>query len=105
MSRARASSRRCGTTLGELLVVLAILATVTGLVGLAFREPAPTEARAADRIAAARRSAIATGRSVVMAFATVSDSDHVLALPDGSVVGAEHIHVDRLSGRPSDAMR
>lgn len=105
MSGRHRSRRRRGTTLVELIVVLAILTTVTGLVGLAFSKPAPVSASAADRIAAARRSAIATGRPVVIAFVAESDSQRAIALPDGSVVGADILKVDRLTGRPSDAMR
>ena len=104
MTQSRTCSPRGGATLVELLVVLAILATAAGLVGVAFRRPIPPVPTTADHIAAARRSAIATGSPVVVAVIE-SDSQRVLVLPDGSVVGAEQMQVDRLSGRPSDATR
>lgn len=104
MSAARTATRR-GTTLVELLVVLAILATVTGLAGLALVKWSPVRPSTTDHIAAARRTAIATGRTVLLGVVAGSDSQHAVALPDGSVIGATLAGIDRLSGRAADATR
>jgi prepilin-type N-terminal cleavage/methylation domain-containing protein len=96
-------SRVTGNTLLELLVVLAILGIVAGVAGLGFRTvapPAPTE-EAVARIAAARREAIRSGKSITI---SVARDGHVLAAtahPDGSVVADTALGIDRLSGRES----
>ncbi len=103
MSATPTPSRRQGTTLVELLVVLAILAIVTAVVGLAFPRVGAKDATVGDRIVAARRAAIVTGRSVTVVFLVESDSQRVVALPDGSIVGGQFAHIDRLTGSRSDA--
>lgn len=97
------ASRLRGNTLIELLVVLAILGIVAGVAGLGFRStptPAPTD-EAVAKIAAARREAIRSGKSITI---SVVDDGHVLAAtahPDGSVVADTALGIDRLSGRES----
>lgn len=93
---------RVGTTLVELLVVLAVLGIATSIAGLAFRRvhEAPTPATVMfERIAAARREAISTGRDV---STTVVFGDHLRAVTahaDGSVLADSVPALDPLSGR------
>lgn len=89
----------------ELVVVLAILATLAGIVGLGFRAPVARDQTAADLLAEARRAAVATGRAVPVMFAIGPDSQPATALPDGSVIGGGPAGMDRTSGRPTDAGR
>lgn len=95
---------RRGVTLVELLVVLAVLGVMTGVAGLAFggerTEPAPDEA-ALDRIAAARREAVVTGRSVSTTVMLGGRPRAVTAHADGRVLAESLPAWDILSGRPS----
>jgi prepilin-type N-terminal cleavage/methylation domain-containing protein len=101
-SQETAPARRYGSTLIELVVVLAILGVIAGVAGLSFGE-APkrsTTDKASARVAAARREAIRAGRAVT---AVVIRDGHVMmatARADGSVVADSALSVDRFSGRP-----
>jgi prepilin-type N-terminal cleavage/methylation domain-containing protein len=91
---------RRGVTLVELIVVVAILAVVAGVTTLAFRraDANPNIPVWASAIAAARRMAIDSARTVTL---TVTVGDTVLAataLPDGSIVGDSRLAFDRLTG-------
>jgi prepilin-type N-terminal cleavage/methylation domain-containing protein len=91
---------RRGVTLVELIVVLAIVAIIAGVTTLAFRraDVAPPIVPWVAAIAAARRTAIDSARTVRL---TVHLDDSVYAataLPDGSVVADARLGVDRLSG-------
>ena len=98
--------RRPGTTLVELIVVLAILAIGAGIAGIAFtRDMSPRTATSAGLLADARRRAIASGVAISMRLRAGSDSAPVVVLPDGSVIGDSLWHMDRLSGRPVHASR
>lgn len=93
---------RSGTTVLELLVVLAIIgtfATVVGLGALAFQPP-PADEPLAEQLAVARRQAVASGRMVTLSLYREDAPLSVTALPDGSMIGAEDLGFDRLSGRP-----
>jgi prepilin-type N-terminal cleavage/methylation domain-containing protein len=93
---------RAGTTLVELLVVLAVLAIATSIAGLAFHRAhvVPTPASVMlDRIAAARRVAITTGRNVSINVLLDDQLRAVTAHADGSVLADSVRALDPLSGR------
>lgn len=100
-------NRARGVTLIELMVAIALLAILTGVVGLAIAS-APVVAHVDDiraRISDARTQAIEKGRPVTI---TISDSARpraVTALPDGSVLADSGILIDRLTGRAPLASR
>lgn len=82
------AGRRSGVTLIELLVVLAILGVVTGLTGLAFRDPRPSPTPAValrEHIAVARHEAIASGHSVTITVMADQQPHAVTAFADGRV--------------------
>ena len=95
---------RAGTTLVELLVVLVVLGITMGVAGLAFHrvraDPTPTQV-ALDRIAAARREAIASGHDVSITVVLDARLSAVTAHPDGSVLADSLPALDPLSGRPT----
>lgn len=89
-----------GTTLVELLVVLAILGVIAGVAGLSFRaEPksVPVDAARAQ-VAAARREAIRTGRSVTVVVPAEGQVSVATAHADGSVVADSALSIDRFTG-------
>jgi prepilin-type N-terminal cleavage/methylation domain-containing protein len=92
-----------GSTLVELLVVLAILGIIVGITGLSFRgevhraSPNLVESRVSN----ARREALRSGHSVTV---TVMQGELVAvatAHPDGRVVADSGIAIDLLTGRPT----
>jgi len=89
-----------GVTLVELLVVLVLLGLVAGVVGLTIHTAKPitvTDPTLAA-IAAARDSAIRTGRSVTIIL-DVHDAQHeVTASPDGRVAADTALAIDPLNG-------
>lgn len=104
MKNPRRSMPRAGVSLLELIVALSVLGAIAGVVGLAT-PPSRTEADdahldAVKVVVAARRHAIDSGAPVrVVIPRTGSASDSVVALPNGSVFGAERYGFDQLSGR------
>jgi prepilin-type N-terminal cleavage/methylation domain-containing protein len=91
-----------GTTLVELIVVLAIIGVIAGVTTVALRRaPAIPDAFPwAATVAAARRQAIDSGRPITVTF-TIAHAAHAMtALPDGSVVADSALRLDRLSGTP-----
>lgn len=98
--RSQASTVK-GSTLVELLVVLAIFGVVAGVTGLTFRaEPrSPRVDDAAARVTAARREAIHSGRSVTVVVASHNGVVVATAHADGSVVADSALGLDRLTGR------
>ena len=100
--RATTGRTRFGTTLVELLVVLAVLGIATSIAGLAFHSAhaAPTPATVMlERIAAARREAIATGHDVSTTVVLDDQLRAVTAHADGSVMADSVSALDPLSGR------
>lgn len=93
--------KRRGSTLLELIVVLAIMGFVAGVVTLSF--PAKQSPGTADALASARRTAIAERRSQTIVVRRGDVAYDVTVLPDGSVVADSALHIDRLTGERSDA--
>jgi prepilin-type N-terminal cleavage/methylation domain-containing protein len=94
---------RLGSTLVELLVVLAVLGVTMSIAGLAFHSvrAAPTPiGMVLDRIAAARREAIASGRDVSTTVVLDGQPRAVTAHADGSVLADSLPALDPVSGRP-----
>jgi prepilin-type N-terminal cleavage/methylation domain-containing protein len=106
VKKPHSATPRNATTLVELMVAMAILAIMAAVVGVAIhgsnRDVADT---AVDRAAVARQRAIASGEPVVFTLTSGEASRRATALPDGSVVGASLAHIDRMTGRPSNASR
>ena len=77
-----------GVTLVELLVVIVILALVTGVSGLAFASLRVPRASALVRTArVARAEAIRAGRPVSLRLDSLRRRPVILFLPDGRAVG------------------
>jgi prepilin-type N-terminal cleavage/methylation domain-containing protein len=91
---------RAGVTLVELMVVLVILSVMAAVTGIAVhRTPA---LRAVDvrvaAVAAARRTAIDSGRTITVIVEGDSAPVPVTVGPDGSVIADASLGVDRLTG-------
>jgi prepilin-type N-terminal cleavage/methylation domain-containing protein len=92
--------RARGSTLLELLVVLAILGVIAGVTGIAFGRVEPRRVDAADApIAEARRAAIRTGKPITLLVERRGVAVAVTAHPDGQVIADSALAIDRLSGR------
>ena len=77
-----------GVTLVELLVVIVILALITGVSGLAFASlRVPRESTLVRATRVARAEAIRTGRPVSLRLDSLRRHPSVLFLPDGRAVG------------------
>ena len=102
---------RRGVTLIELIVVIAILAVIAGVTTLGFRNRPrrPALDAASAMIAAARDSALRSGRAVrVMVHAggdSIAPPLFATALPDGRVIASTGLGFDPLTGRHADAQR
>ncbi len=98
--------RRTGTTLVELLVVVALLGLVFGISGLALASlQAPRESAWTHELRRARSEAIRSGKPVrLMVPLTARPPDRLTALflPDGRAFAAG---VDPLTGAPVDSAR
>jgi prepilin-type N-terminal cleavage/methylation domain-containing protein len=103
---APAAPRCAGTTLIELIVVLALLGLVVGVSGLSLASLRPTaESQAVKELGRARAEAIRTGRPVhvlgIPGDSVASHTPHptplVTFLPDGRALGPG---VDPLTGAP-----
>jgi prepilin-type N-terminal cleavage/methylation domain-containing protein len=95
---------RAGSTLLELVVVLAILGIVAGVVGLSFRGAGQRDADTPRlRIAAARRQALEQRHAVTLYLGAGDSLRALTAFPDGRVVGDSALDVDVLTGRPRAA--
>lgn len=98
---------RRGSTLVELIVVLALLGVMSAVTVLALRS-APV-ARADDsgmqQLMGARREAVRHGRRVTIELKVGSTRYSATAHPDGRVITTAPLGLDLLSGRPTDAAR
>lgn len=96
---------RAGVTMVELIVALAVLAVLTGVVGVAMRN-APSEQVLPDwhvNAAVARDSAVRSGRTVTLIVRRDGTPYAVTALPDGRVIADPSLGIDPLSGMMGDA--
>lgn len=91
--------RRCGMTLVELLVTLAIMGVLLGVVTLAVRRIAePAAADPLHIVEDSLRVAASSGRSISLLFIRDGASVAATVFPDGSVVGDSVLAIERLSG-------
>jgi prepilin-type N-terminal cleavage/methylation domain-containing protein len=99
------STPRAGVTLVELIVVLAILSVMAGVTTLAFRrvDVTPQAAPWVSAIAAARRTAVDSNRTVSVTVPVEDNVYAATALPDGSVVADAALGIDRLTGEVAHA--
>ncbi|HEX2778578.1 MAG TPA: prepilin-type N-terminal cleavage/methylation domain-containing protein [Gemmatimonadaceae bacterium] len=99
-----AQRSRSGTTVVELLVVLAILGVVAGVTAVAIHTPRPAAAGgAAATLVDARECAVRTGRTVTVIVADSADVRAATAYPDGRLIVDDRLSIDTRSGRPVDA--
>jgi prepilin-type N-terminal cleavage/methylation domain-containing protein len=96
---------RPGVTLIELIVVLAIIAVMAGVTTLAFRRAdlTPTVEPWVSAVAAARRTAVDSDRTVSLTVRVGDKMYAATALPDGSVVADAALGVDRVTGEVTRA--
>ena len=102
---------RPGVTLIELLVVLMVLGVMAGVAGVAAhltRQSASSGETERNRIAAARRQAIVSGRDVSITVVLEDRARAVTARADGRVLADSMPALDALGGRftlaePADA--
>jgi prepilin-type N-terminal cleavage/methylation domain-containing protein len=95
---------RRGVTLLELLVTLVVLGVLTSVTTLGVRriqQPAADDPLAI--IADSLRIAIAESRAITFAIESHGGVANATVYPDGSVVADTALHIDGLSGRPTDA--
>jgi prepilin-type N-terminal cleavage/methylation domain-containing protein len=99
LNRGQAST--AGSTLIELIVVLAIMGIMAGVVALSFRGAGEREKDTPKtRIAAARREALEKRHAVSVTIAVGDSLRELTAFPDGRVVGDTLLGIDPLTGRP-----
>lgn len=94
---------RAGATLLELVVTLALLAVAASLVVPALRESAAAPPTLRDRVAAARRKALAEGHAVTVELADSAGRHLLTAFPDGHVAADTALGIDPANGRPRAA--
>lgn len=87
-------------TLVELLVVLVLIGLMAGVVGLTIHTAKPITITdpITSAIAAARDSAIRTGRSVTFGLEVNDAQREVTASPDGRVLADTVLDIDPLTG-------
>jgi prepilin-type N-terminal cleavage/methylation domain-containing protein len=98
---------RSGFTLAELMVVIMVLGVMAAVTVIAFatRTPLPVLDLRMARVAAARDSAVRTGKPVTVQFDEDSSVRLATAYPDGRVVADAPLRGSRLSGRGDRAGR
>jgi prepilin-type N-terminal cleavage/methylation domain-containing protein len=99
------STMRSGVTLVELIVVLAIVSLMAGVTTLAFRraDMTPRVAPWVSAMAAARRTAVDSDRTVSLTVRVGDTVYAATALPDGSVVADVALGIDRVTGEVTRA--
>lgn len=95
------TGRRSGFTLIELIVVIAILALMTSVVGLAIEGAAPLPAvdDIAARASAARKQSIRLRKPVSISVPVDGRMVLLTAMPDGRVVADSSVRGPRLPAR------
>jgi prepilin-type N-terminal cleavage/methylation domain-containing protein len=91
-----------GVSLLEVMIVIAILGVLSSVIGLSWRkvrEEETTEQPVYQEIARARQRALKQGSPVTIRVVFEEDSLFITTLPDGTIIGAERVGFDRLSGR------
>jgi len=73
---------------------------MAGVVGLAWRPSPRSESHDRDTIGAARRQALASGRTVRVQVTVEGETVMIAALPDGSIIAPDKLHLDPLTGLP-----
>lgn len=98
---------RAGSTLVELIVVLALLGVMSAVTVLALRSTpvASPDDTAMQQLMDARRAAVRDGKRVTIELVVAGTRHSATALPDGRVVTTASLGVNPLSGRPTDAAR
>jgi hypothetical protein len=83
-----------------LIAAVALLSMLAGMTTLALRrlEPVRDETDPVVRLADARRAALREARPVTIVVRVAGVLGAVTAMPDGSVVAARELGVDRLTG-------
>lgn len=99
MRRAESRRSRPGTTLIELIVVIALLGVAMTVVGTAIMELPFQSPTLQDEILAAQRTAIERGRPEVLIVKDLGIVHALSIMPDGSVIADSSLHVDRWTGR------
>ena len=89
---------RRGTTLVELVVVLAVMAVIAGVAAFSLGSAGPITASPVTLLDEAKRRAISERAPVTITIAHNGAHYLVTALPDGGVVADSALAVDRLSG-------
>ena len=94
---------RKGATLIELMVVLVILSLMTGVTVMALRVPRRGAPSTADRIADAKRQAIARAEPVRVLFRESGHARMATAFPDGRVIRDHAVTDSTEDSRNDDA--
>lgn len=99
MTRAAPPWSRSGTTLIELVVVIAILGVAMTVVGTAVVQMPPHSPTLQDEIRSAQRAAIERGRPQLLTVNRPEGIRTMTIMPDGSVIADSSLGVDRWTGR------
>jgi prepilin-type N-terminal cleavage/methylation domain-containing protein len=92
---------RRGTTLVELLIVIALMSLLSGVVVLALHPPASGGSQTPSQLLA--DSLRLTASDLRARSVAVGDSDAAVVLPDGRIIADPVFHADILVGLPSHA--
>lgn len=96
---------RHGTTLIELLVTIIVMTVIAGMASLAIRSVGkPVTPTIAERLAQARRDAVARGAAVTIELVVKGAIASATAFPDGTVITDSALRWNRLSGRRPRAL-
>lgn len=98
---------RHGFTLAELIVVIVILGVMAAITGIAFtaKAPLPLVDPGFVLLAAARDSAVRSGRVVTMQLEMLGGEYLVTGFPDGRVESDAPVVMNPLSGRKASAQQ
>lgn len=88
----------------ELLVTLALLAAIASVATLGVRRiQRPSEGSPASIVSDSLALAIAEGRTISFGLVTRGRMATTTVYPDGSVIADTIVHIEALTGRPTDA--